>query len=99
MIGLAILIGAAEFAQRGCDLFSVKDSRHEEEVWAFLCAEPHFEKIMSFNRWKEFCRFFPAIFVDETRKESVTKLVIHCLIRALWKLQGRLRYFLLLLKR
>ena len=68
--GLAILIGAAEFAQRGCDLFSVKDSGHEEEVWASLCAEPHFEKIMSFYRWKEFRRFFPAIFVDETRKEN-----------------------------
>ena len=70
LIGLAILIGAAEFAQRGCDLFSVKDSGLEEDVWASLCAEPHFEQFMSFYRWKEFRRFFPANFVDITRKDS-----------------------------
>ncbi len=29
----------------------------------------------------------------------VTKLGLHCLIRALWKFQGRLLYLLLLLKR
>ncbi len=31
LTGLGILIGAAEFAQRGCDLFSVKDSGEEDE--------------------------------------------------------------------
>ena len=41
LIGLAILIGAAEFAQRGCDLFSLKDSGLEEEhglpcVWSLI---------------------------------------------------------------
>ncbi len=51
-------------------MFSVKDSGQEEEVWASLCAEPHFKKILSFYRWKEFCHFFPAIFADDTRKES-----------------------------
>ncbi len=70
LIGLAILVGAAEFALRGCDLFSVKDTGMDEEVWASLCVEPHFKKFMSFYRWKEFRRFFPAIFVDETRKDS-----------------------------
>jgi hypothetical protein len=50
LVCFAILIGAAEFAQRGCDLFVVKDGGQEEEEWACLCAEPHFEKIMSFYR-------------------------------------------------
>jgi hypothetical protein len=42
----------------------------EDELWALLCAKPHFEKHMSFYRWKEFWSFFPAIFVDNERKES-----------------------------
>ncbi len=59
LVGLAVLIGAAEFAQRGCDLFSIKDKLTEEsddenEAWKALCAEPHFEKFISFGRWKEF---------------------------------------------
>jgi hypothetical protein len=75
LTGLAILIGAAEFAKRGSDLFSVKDQFMEEgddddEKWPSLCPEPHFEKYMSFGRWKDFRRYFPEIFADETRKET-----------------------------
>jgi hypothetical protein len=70
LTGLGILNGAAEFAQRGCDLFSVKDSGEEDEKWPTLCGEPDFKKYMSFYRWKEFKRFFPAIYKDESRKES-----------------------------
>ena len=70
LTGLGILIGAAEFAQRGCDLFSTKDSADEDELWPTLCGEPHFEKYMSFYRWKEFKRFLPFIFKDESRKET-----------------------------
>jgi len=75
LTGLGILIGAAEFAKKGSDLFSVKDKFVEEgddddDKWASLCPEPHFEKFMSFGRWKDFRRFFPEIFADETRKET-----------------------------
>jgi hypothetical protein len=35
-----------------------------------LCVEPHFERIMSFGRWKEFRWFFPDIFVDNSIKDS-----------------------------
>jgi hypothetical protein len=64
LVGLAVLIGAAELAQRGCDLFSIKDMLTEEsedknEAWKSLCAGPHFERFISFRRWKEFRRFFP----------------------------------------
>ncbi len=61
LVDLGILVGAAEFAQRGCDLFAMKDRASEGEqfeVWASLYPEPHFEKYMSFYRWKEFRRFF-----------------------------------------
>jgi hypothetical protein len=70
LTGLGILIGAAEFAQRWCDLFSTKDSADEDELWPTLCGEPHFEKYMSFYRWKEFKRFLPFIYKDESRKDT-----------------------------
>jgi hypothetical protein len=73
LVCLGILIGAAEFAQKVCDLFATKDQASEGdqfEVWASLCPEPHFEKYMSFYRCKEFRPFFPAVFADETRKAT-----------------------------
>ncbi len=55
LIGLTILIGAAEFAQRGCNLFSVKDQGTDnEDKWTSMCTDPHFEKYICFYRWKEF---------------------------------------------
>jgi hypothetical protein len=71
LIGLAILIGAAEFAQRGCDLFSVKDQGTDnEDKWTSMCTDPHFEKYMCFYRWNEFQRFFPSIFADVAKKDD-----------------------------
>jgi hypothetical protein len=70
--GLAIIIGAAEFAKRGSDLFSVKDKYNDDDddVWAWLCQEPYFEHIMALSRWKDFCRYFPNIFADAGRIET-----------------------------
>jgi hypothetical protein len=42
-IAHAILISAAESAQRGCDLFTLKNSAREEEICTVPCAESHFE--------------------------------------------------------
>ena len=72
LMGLGILIGAAEFAQRGCDLFSVKDQggEMEQELWPSICPEPHFEAYMSFYRWKEFRHFFPSVFADKTKERD-----------------------------
>jgi hypothetical protein len=72
LIGLGILIGAAEFAKRGFDLFSVRDQVddiNEDEQFVSLSVEPHFEKYRPFGRWKDFRRFFPEIFSDETKKD------------------------------
>ena len=71
LVGLGIIIGVAEFAKRGSDLFAVKDQvgeEDEDDVWASLCHELHFEKFMPFSRWKDFRRFFPEIFVDDEKK-------------------------------
>lgn len=73
LVGIGIIIGAAEFAKRGSDLFAVKDQAGEEEedeVWASLCHEPHFEQYMAFSRWKDFRRFFPEVFADAEKKSS-----------------------------
>lgn len=74
LTGLAIIIGAAEFARRGCDLFSVKDQLVDDDddddndAWPSLCQDPHFEQYMPFSRYLR--RFFPEIFVDEGKKET-----------------------------
>jgi hypothetical protein len=73
LVGIKIIIGAAEFAKRGSDLFAVKDQAGEEEdneVWASLCHELHFEQYMAFGRWKDFRRFFPEVFADAEKKSS-----------------------------
>jgi hypothetical protein len=74
LVGIGIIIGAAEFAKRGSDLFAVKDQAGEEEddeVWASLCHELHFEQYMAFSRWKDFRRFFPEVFADAEKKALI----------------------------
>jgi hypothetical protein len=72
-----MIIGAAEFTRRGCDLFSVKDqlvdddNDDDNDVWPSLCQDPHFEQYMPLSRWKDLRRFFAEIFVDEGKKETV----------------------------
>ncbi len=73
LTGLAIIIGAAEFARRGSDLFGVKDQLVDDDddgdydVWPSLCQDPHFEQFMHFTRWKDLRRVFPEIFADEAK--------------------------------
>jgi len=72
LMGLAIIIGATDFAKRGSDFFSVKDQAAEDEdddLWASLCHEPHFEQLMPFSQWKIFRCFFPKIFSDSLREK------------------------------
>jgi hypothetical protein len=76
LIGLGILIGAAESEKRGCDLFLVRDQFDDdgeiddEENWTSLISDPNFDKFMSYCRWKEFRRFFPEVYVDNNIKEQ-----------------------------
>jgi hypothetical protein len=71
LVGLALIIGAAEFSQKGVDLFGSKNEEEEDEdVWHFISASPHFEEYMAFSRFKDFRRFFPAIYCDESKKDT-----------------------------
>jgi hypothetical protein len=71
LVGLALMIGAAEFSQKGVDLFGSKDMEEEDgDVWHSISASPHFEQYMAFSRFKDFRRFLPAIFSDEIKKQT-----------------------------
>jgi hypothetical protein len=74
LIGLALLIGAAEFFQKGVQLFSISHSSTASddddegpgaEYWPSIYPSPHFEQYMSFSRFKDFRRLLPCIWVDE----------------------------------
>jgi hypothetical protein len=72
LIGLALIIGAAEFSQKGVDLFGLRDQvdLDDDELWHSISPSPHFEQYMPYSRFKDFRRFLPAIFVDEMKKET-----------------------------
>jgi hypothetical protein len=45
LVGLALIIGAAEFSQKGVDLFGSKNEEEEDEdVWHSISTSPHFEQ-------------------------------------------------------
>jgi len=79
LIGLALLIGAAKFSQKGVQLFSFnhsstasddEDDGPGAEYWPSICPSPHFEQYMSFSHFKDFQRLLPSIWVDEDRKQK-----------------------------
>jgi hypothetical protein len=82
LIGIALLIGAAEFSQKGVQLFSFNhsstasddDDDDDEgpgaEYWPSICPSPHFEQYMSFSHFKDFRRLLPCIWEDEGRKQT-----------------------------
>jgi len=74
LIGLEIIIGAAEFSQKGVDLFSVKNIGYDDDndlnQWPSISPSPQFEQYMAFSRFKDFRRFLPRIFADESKKEN-----------------------------
>jgi hypothetical protein len=73
LIGLGLMIGAAEFSQKGVDLFGGKKGEEDDEdldEWPSISPNPHFEKFMAFSRFKDFRRFLPSIYAEGSRKES-----------------------------
>jgi hypothetical protein len=78
LISKEFLIGAAEFARKGSDLFGMKVqlADNDDVAWPSLCHNLHFEQYMSFSRWKNLWRFFPEIFVDAAKKKLIKKLIL-----------------------
>jgi hypothetical protein len=73
LIGMGLIIGASEFSQKGVELFCGKkpdEDDDELEQWPSISAAPHFEQYMAFSRFKDFWRFLPSIFADESVKEK-----------------------------
>ncbi len=72
MVGLGLMIGAAEFAQIGKELFKSDDQKKDNFKFAWSCLIPHpsFEKYMSYSRFKDFRCFLPEIWFDLELKEK-----------------------------
>ncbi len=72
LTGLGMLIGAAEFAKRSCDLFGVRDQKEEDDddAWTSLCPQPHFEMFMPFGRFKDIRACFPCIYADHELEDK-----------------------------
>jgi hypothetical protein len=74
LTGLALLIGASEFSQKGVELFSNRDQSpdydEDLDVWRSIGLSPQFEQYMTFSRFKDFRRFLLAIHADESKKET-----------------------------
>jgi len=72
LTGLGLLIAAAEFSQNGKELFRKGDQKddNEKENWSSLVPHPGFDSYMSYSRFKEFRRFLPEIWVDQSMKET-----------------------------
>jgi len=62
LVGLGLIIGASEFSLKGVDLFGVKDQidLDDDVLWHSISASPHFKQYMTFNRFKDFRRFFTS---------------------------------------
>jgi hypothetical protein len=73
LIGLGLLIAAAEFSQNGKELFRKTDQKHldgdDKENWMSLVSHPGFDQYMSYSFFKEFRRFLPEIWVNEAVKD------------------------------
>ena len=74
LIGLGLLIGSAEFAQQGKDLFVSRDQKKcgggDIEIWSSLIPHPSFDCHMSYSRFKDFRRFLPEIWYDFQLKDE-----------------------------
>jgi hypothetical protein len=74
LTGLAMLIGAAEFSQKGIELFTNKDQSVDDDPnndqWRSISQSPKFEQYMAFSRFKDFRHFLPAMHADESRKDT-----------------------------
>lgn len=74
LIGLGLLIGAAEFAQQGKDLFISQDQKKscdgDVENWSSLIPHPSFDCHMSYSRFKDFRHFLPEIWFDFQLKDE-----------------------------
>ncbi len=70
--GLGLIIGSAGFSHKEVDLFGTKkDDDNEFYQWPSISPSPQFEQFMAFSHFKEFQRFLPRIFVDESKKRVI----------------------------
>jgi len=75
LVALGLLIGSVEYGTRGKELWvtsSHKDGGIEGEVekWESFVCHPNFDQHMRAYRFRDFRKYFPLSYVDETKKGS-----------------------------
>jgi hypothetical protein len=68
LVALGLLIGAADFSQVGKNLFSKDDKKKTDDIFTSIAPQPHFETYMPYSRFKDFRRYLPDIFADQSLK-------------------------------
>jgi hypothetical protein len=72
LVGLGLIVGAAEFSPKGVGLFGGKYDEEEDdnyiELWPSISPNPQFEQFMAFSHFKAFRRFLPSIYANESLK-------------------------------
>ncbi len=74
LIGMGLMIVAAEFSQKGVELFGGKKGEDEEddiEQWPSISPAPHFEQYMAFSRFKDFRNFCPQFMQIKVEKKVI----------------------------
>jgi len=69
IICIGLLIGACEFEKQGkkCWMAVDRGKPNEEENFHSLIQHPNFDRFMPYNRFKDFRRFLPTIWIDDER--------------------------------
>ena len=74
LTSLGILIGAAEFAAVGSDLFHAKDQLEgvdDNDVWQSFCAEPYFKRLCHLAGRKIYKDSFLILFQTTIRRKQI----------------------------
>jgi hypothetical protein len=75
LVTLSLLIGSVEYGTRGKELWvtsSHKDGAIDAEVekWDSFIYHPNFDQHMRAYRFRDFHKYFPLAYVDESKKDS-----------------------------
>ena len=70
LIALGLVIGAAEYGARGCQLCETMRDCQGGEHWESMVPEANFYIHMKFYRFKDFCHFFPFANKSQTLKNN-----------------------------
>ena len=84
LIGMAIVIGAADCSEKGCNLWVSKSEEEWEKCWVSVAAKNDFGVHMRYYRFQQFRTFYPKIWEDDGLRKAMDPW---------WKFEGAIRQF------